>query len=45
MAIYKDKKYNLVGPVRSARHYFLDYALEHDAIYAHYGWSPKAERY
>ena len=33
-----------IGPVRSSRHYFLDYALEHDAIYAHYGWSPKASK-
>ena len=39
MAIYKDRKVELIGPVRSSRHYFLDYALESDAIYAHYGWS------
>ncbi len=31
-----------IGPVRSSRHYFLDFALENDAIYAHCGWSPKA---
>ncbi|MBR2472225.1 MAG: DUF3048 domain-containing protein, partial [Clostridia bacterium] len=31
-------------PVRSARHYFLDYALENDAIYAHAGQSPQAGR-
>lgn len=43
MAIYKDKKVELIGPVRSSRHYFLDYALESDAIYAHYGWSTYAE--
>jgi len=34
----------LIGPVRSARHYFLDYAFEHDAIYVHFGWSPQAQR-
>lgn len=34
-----------VGPIRSARHYFIDYALENDAIYAHLGQSPKAEEY
>ena len=44
MAIYKDRKVDPIGPVRSARHYFLDYAMEHDAVYAHYGWSPYAER-
>ena len=39
MAIYKDVDTSVIGPVRSSRHYFLDYALENDAIYAHYGWS------
>lgn len=43
MAIYKDKELDRIGSVRSARHYFLDYALENDAIYVHYGWSPQAE--
>ena len=43
MAIYKDKDVKLIGPIRSSRHYFIDYALENDAIYAHYGWSPQAE--
>ena len=32
-----------IGPIRSSRHYFLDYALENDAIYVHYGWSPQAK--
>lgn len=44
MAIYKDKEVSLIGPIRSSRHYYLDYALEHDAIYTHYGWSPYAEK-
>ena len=43
MAIFKDKDVSLIGPVRSSRHYFLDYALESDAIYIHYGWSPYAK--
>ena len=43
MAIYKDKNVPIIGPVRSSRHYFLDYAMESDAIYVHYGWSPYAE--
>lgn len=34
----------MIGPVRSSRHYFLDYVLEHDAIYVHFGWSPMAQR-
>lgn len=44
MALFKEHDLEKVGPVRSARHYFLDYALEHDAIYAHAGWSPQAIR-
>ena len=31
-----------IGPVRSARHYFVDYAMENDAIYVHFGESPQA---
>ena len=31
-----------IGPVRSARHYFVDYAMENDAIYTHFGESPQA---
>lgn len=44
MALFKDQDVELIGPVRSSRHYFLDYALESDAIYAHFGWSPFAQR-
>lgn len=43
MALFKGKDVKKIGPVRSARHYFLDYALENDAICTHYGWSPKAQ--
>ena len=43
MALFKGVDLEKIGPVRSARHYFLDYALENDAIYVHYGWSPQAQ--
>lgn len=43
MAIFKDVNLDRIGSVRSSRHYFLDYALENDAIYVHFGWSPQAE--
>ncbi|MEN6313990.1 MAG: DUF3048 domain-containing protein [Clostridiaceae bacterium] len=33
----------MIGPVRSSRHYFLDYSMEHDAIYVHFGWSTMAK--
>jgi len=49
MALFKEidvsKEDVTVGPIRSARHYFIDYALENDAIYAHLGQSPQAESY
>jgi hypothetical protein len=34
----------LIGPVRSSRHYFLDFEKEHDALYLHIGQSPQAQR-
>ena len=43
MALFKGQNLDKIGPVRSSRHYFLDYALENDAIYVHHGWSPQAE--
>ena len=43
MALYKGDATEKIGPVRSSRHYFLDYVMENDAIYTHYGWSPKAQ--
>ena len=43
MLILQDKDLDKIGPIRSARHYFLDYALENYAIYVHYGWSPQAQ--
>lgn len=33
----------VLGPVRSVRHYFLDYMNENDAVCAHLGQSPQAE--
>ena len=44
MAIYKDQETEKIGSVRSARHYFLDYALENDAVYIHWGYSPQASK-
>ena len=43
MALFKGAKVDKIGPVRSARHYFIDYAMENDAIYTHFGQSPQAE--
>lgn len=43
MALFKGVNLDNIGPVRSSRHYFLDYAMENDAIYTHFGWSPQAQ--
>ena len=43
LALFKDQDTAKIGSVRSSRHYFLDYALENDAYYVHWGWSPQAE--
>jgi len=43
VALFKNKTTAKIGPIRSARHYFVHYAMEHNAIFAHFGWSPKAQ--
>ena len=42
MALYKDTYPEKIGSIRSARHYFIDYADENDAIFIHWGGSPQA---
>lgn len=43
MAIFNvNKNIKSIGPVRSARPYFVDWALEYDALYVHAGGSPEA---
>lgn len=45
LALYKDVPEDLViGTIRSARHNFVDFALESDAIFCCYGWSHYAEK-
>jgi len=43
MALFKGANVEKIGPVRSARHYFVDYVMENDAIYTHFGQSPQAD--
>ncbi|MDR2650222.1 MAG: DUF3048 domain-containing protein [Clostridiales bacterium] len=42
VAIFHDFNTQKIGPVRSARHYFLDFAMDYDAIFVHHGGSPQA---
>lgn len=42
LAIFLMNEPSLIGPVRSARPYFLDKAMEFNALYVHVGGSPQA---
>lgn len=42
LALFQDTSPNNVGPIRSARPYYAQWALGFDAGYAHVGGSPKA---
>lgn len=42
MALYQDTAPESIGPIRSARPYYIDWALGFDAAYAHVGGSPEA---
>ncbi|MBI2955308.1 MAG: DUF3048 domain-containing protein [Chloroflexi bacterium] len=41
MAIFANRAAPVVGPIRSARHYFIYWAGEYNAIYVHAGSSPQ----
>ena len=43
MAFFWGTMPEMIGPVRSSRHYFLDYAMEYDAYYIHVGGSTYAK--
>lgn len=42
LALYQEAEPQRIGPVRSARPYYIDWALGFDAAYAHVGGSPDA---
>ena len=42
MLIFQDQQPGSVGPVRSARYYYIAWAAEWHAVYAHVGGSPQA---
>jgi len=46
LAIYAldEREIEEIGPVRSARDYFVDWAKEYDALYVHVGGSPQSLR-
>ncbi len=42
IAVFSDFSSEKIGPVRSTRDYFIDFGLDHDAIFIHHGRSPGA---
>lgn len=42
LALYEEGQPSSIGPIRSARPYFIDWLLPFDAAYAHVGGSPTA---
>lgn len=43
LALFKDIENVKIGTIRSARQYHIDYALENDAIFVHFGWNHPAQ--
>lgn len=41
LAVYKNTSLDTIGPTRSARPCFVDYVLENDSIFVHYGGSER----
>ena len=44
LALFSDTLTERIGPIRSARPYYLDYVLENDAYFVHWGFSDQAKR-
>ena len=42
MLVFQDKVPSSVGPIRSARQYYVEWAAEYRAMYVHHGGSPQA---
>jgi len=40
VAIFQDFDAEMIGPIRSTRHYFTYFAMNHDAVMVHHGGSP-----
>lgn len=44
LAIYQSEQPEVIGPVRSARDYFVQLSNGFHALYVYHGWSPEAQR-
>lgn len=43
LAIFQSEVPDIIGPVRSAREYYVDLSKGYDALYISHGWSPTAK--
>ncbi|MDQ0163222.1 DUF3048 domain-containing protein [Aeribacillus alveayuensis] len=43
LAIYQSEQPDIIGPVRSARDYYIDLSKGYKALYVSHGWSPSAK--
>ncbi len=43
LALFQSEQPENIGPVRSARHYYIQLASGYNALYVHHGWSPQAQ--
>ncbi|MDN4074868.1 DUF3048 domain-containing protein [Fictibacillus sp. CENA-BCM004] len=44
LAVFQSEKPKVVGPVRSARNYFIELSQGFHSFYIHHGWSPEAKK-
>lgn len=44
LAIYQSEMPEVIGPIRSAREYYVDLSKGYDALYISHGWSPSAKK-
>lgn len=44
LAIFQSEKPETIGPIRSARDYFIELAKGYDSFYVAHGWSPEARQ-
>lgn len=43
LAVFQSEKPEIIGPVRSARDYYIELSKGFDALYVAHGWSPEAQ--
>ncbi|MFS0862746.1 DUF3048 domain-containing protein [Fredinandcohnia sp. 179-A 10B2 NHS] len=44
LAVFQSEKPEIIGPVRSARDYYIELSKGYDSLYVAHGWSPEAQQ-